>query len=336
MIVATIAVVVPAACMGRTLPVLAQFVAARGHALGVRAGGLYAVNTLGAACAALVFRSCCFGVRRQRSVWLVAATSVGIGLVALVLPQPSTPVARRPRRAARRSGRRRPRRAARPEGWALSLRILTWRSKRSRRSVLARARELCLLLCDGDRGVSSPASAWRGRIACAVGRQRPRARSIVALAGPGPACGSSAALAFRAASPVSITSPAARCSRMKPNSPHLLRRQLLAPSLLLGPRDAGAPARGGRSGAVRRRRRSRGGDRGEHHGLDRRSSLRAVRARACDGPVERHWYSSAPRPSHSGPTRRLEIDGRSEEATYVAAALAPRSSSSRRTARCRA
>src|SRR6187549_3744283 len=53
MIVAIVAVVVPAACMGGTLPMLSQFVAARGHALGVRAGGLYAVNTLGAACGAL-------------------------------------------------------------------------------------------------------------------------------------------------------------------------------------------------------------------------------------------------------------------------------------------
>ena len=51
--IAIIAVLVPATCMGGTLPVLAQFVSARAESLGVRAGGLYAVNTLGAACGAL-------------------------------------------------------------------------------------------------------------------------------------------------------------------------------------------------------------------------------------------------------------------------------------------
>lgn len=52
--VAVIAVLVPATCMGGTLPLLSQLVAARARSLGVRAGGLYAVNTLGAACGALV------------------------------------------------------------------------------------------------------------------------------------------------------------------------------------------------------------------------------------------------------------------------------------------
>ncbi|HSL24457.1 MAG TPA: methyltransferase domain-containing protein [Vicinamibacterales bacterium] len=52
-VVAVLAVLVPATCMGGTLPVLAQFVAASAQSLGVRAGGLYAVNTLGAACGAL-------------------------------------------------------------------------------------------------------------------------------------------------------------------------------------------------------------------------------------------------------------------------------------------
>jgi spermidine synthase len=50
---AVFAVLVPATCMGGTLPVLAQLVAARAQSLGVRAGGLYTVNTLGAACGAL-------------------------------------------------------------------------------------------------------------------------------------------------------------------------------------------------------------------------------------------------------------------------------------------
>ena len=51
--VAVVAVLVPATCMGGTLPLLAQFVSARAQSLGVHAGGLYAINTLGAACGAL-------------------------------------------------------------------------------------------------------------------------------------------------------------------------------------------------------------------------------------------------------------------------------------------
>ena len=52
--VATISVLVPATAMGGTLPVLAQLVSSRAESLGVRAGGLYAVNTLGACAGALV------------------------------------------------------------------------------------------------------------------------------------------------------------------------------------------------------------------------------------------------------------------------------------------
>ena len=51
--VATISVLVPATAMGGTLPVLAQLVASRAESLGVRAGGLYAVNILGACAGAL-------------------------------------------------------------------------------------------------------------------------------------------------------------------------------------------------------------------------------------------------------------------------------------------
>jgi spermidine synthase len=52
--VAVVAALVPAACMGGTMPVLAQLIAARAESLGVRAGGLYAVNTLGAASGSLM------------------------------------------------------------------------------------------------------------------------------------------------------------------------------------------------------------------------------------------------------------------------------------------
>jgi spermidine synthase len=51
--VAIASVLIPATAMGGTLPVLAQFVAPRAESLGVRSGGLYAVNTFGACVGAL-------------------------------------------------------------------------------------------------------------------------------------------------------------------------------------------------------------------------------------------------------------------------------------------
>ena len=51
--IAIVSVLIPATAMGGTLPVLAQFVTTRAESLGVRAGGLYAVNTLGACAGAL-------------------------------------------------------------------------------------------------------------------------------------------------------------------------------------------------------------------------------------------------------------------------------------------
>jgi spermidine synthase len=51
--VAMIAVLIPATAMGGTLPVLAQFLAPRAESLGVRSGGLYAVNTFGACAGAM-------------------------------------------------------------------------------------------------------------------------------------------------------------------------------------------------------------------------------------------------------------------------------------------
>lgn len=53
MLLAVVMLAPPAALMGGTLPVLAQVVGARRGGLGVRAGGLYAVNTLGAAAGCL-------------------------------------------------------------------------------------------------------------------------------------------------------------------------------------------------------------------------------------------------------------------------------------------
>jgi spermidine synthase len=84
--IAIVAVLVPATCMGGTLPLLAQHVAARAQSLGVRAGGLYAVNTVGAACGALAVPALLlpsFGA--AGALGTVAATSLLIAAGAVVL-----------------------------------------------------------------------------------------------------------------------------------------------------------------------------------------------------------------------------------------------------------
>ena len=105
------AVLVPATCMGGTLPVLAQFVAARALALGVHAGGLYAVNTLGAACGALalpVLLLPWLGARGALAA--LVSLSLTIGVVAIALAARSAPIAVEPATNAaddsRRSGTR--------------------------------------------------------------------------------------------------------------------------------------------------------------------------------------------------------------------------------------
>ncbi len=84
--VAVAAVLVPATCMGGTLPVLAQLVAARAQSLGIRAGGLYAVNTLGAACGALAIPVVLLPrLGATGALVAVAATSLLIAAGALLL-----------------------------------------------------------------------------------------------------------------------------------------------------------------------------------------------------------------------------------------------------------
>jgi spermidine synthase len=86
------AVLVPATCIGGTLPLLAQFVAPRAAALGVRAGGLYAINTLGAALGALTVPSLllpAFGA--SGALTAAAMTSFVIGCAALVLARRAAP-----------------------------------------------------------------------------------------------------------------------------------------------------------------------------------------------------------------------------------------------------
>jgi spermidine synthase len=91
-LVSIIAVLVPATCMGGTLPVLAQFVAARAQDLGVHAGGLYAVNTLGAAAGALavpVLLLPRFGA--SGALLALVAASVAVGMAALWLSEREPP-----------------------------------------------------------------------------------------------------------------------------------------------------------------------------------------------------------------------------------------------------
>ncbi|MCU0258981.1 MAG: hypothetical protein MUF56_08160, partial [Solirubrobacteraceae bacterium] len=86
MATAVAAVLLPAFCMGGTLPLLAQHVAANARALGVRAGGLYAVNTLGAACGALVVPAVLLPrLGATGALACAVALNLAIGIGALVL-----------------------------------------------------------------------------------------------------------------------------------------------------------------------------------------------------------------------------------------------------------
>lgn len=85
---AMLAVSPPAICMGGTLPLLAQHVAARAESLGVRAGGLYAVNTFGAALGALAVPTWLLPrLGAQGALAATAATSLMVGAGAAALAQ---------------------------------------------------------------------------------------------------------------------------------------------------------------------------------------------------------------------------------------------------------
>ncbi|MGE0454545.1 MAG: spermidine synthase [Vicinamibacteria bacterium] len=84
--VAIVAVLAPATCMGGTLPLLAQLLAAKAQALGIRAGGLYAVNTLGAALGALAVPAVLLPqLGADGALTAVVATSLLIGGGALLI-----------------------------------------------------------------------------------------------------------------------------------------------------------------------------------------------------------------------------------------------------------
>lgn len=99
--VAIVSVLIPSICMGGTLPLLAQLVAARAQRLGVRAGGLYAVNTLGAACGALAVPAILLpSVGAGGALAVLASANVLVAACALAFvrtsePQTEEPVASR-------------------------------------------------------------------------------------------------------------------------------------------------------------------------------------------------------------------------------------------------
>jgi len=92
--IATVAVLVPATCVGGTLPVLSQ-VAGSTESLGVRTGGLYATNTLGAALGALAVPAVLlpsFGANGALAAIMTMNALIAIGAVLLARrPQPSAP-----------------------------------------------------------------------------------------------------------------------------------------------------------------------------------------------------------------------------------------------------
>jgi spermidine synthase len=85
------AIVIPAAAMGGTLPVLAQLFENRRDRLGDLAGRLYMLNTAGAALGILLFPSLLRMAGMRQSVWLLAGVNLVLGAVALVLGKSLAP-----------------------------------------------------------------------------------------------------------------------------------------------------------------------------------------------------------------------------------------------------
>src|SRR5262245_49359580 len=95
--IAIASVLIPATAMGGTLPVLAQFVAPRAESLGVRTGGLYAVNTFGACAGALAVPAVLLPLLGAAGA-LGAAIAINLVVAAgaLILDRTGEPVSRDP------------------------------------------------------------------------------------------------------------------------------------------------------------------------------------------------------------------------------------------------
>jgi spermidine synthase len=81
-----VVLLVPTILMGMTLPVLSASALMRGSSFGTRVSALYAINTAGAVCGAVVTGFYLIGaIGVQRSFWLAASINVVVGIVALML-----------------------------------------------------------------------------------------------------------------------------------------------------------------------------------------------------------------------------------------------------------
>ena len=86
------AIVIPAAAMGGTLPVLAQLFENRRDRLGELAGRLYMLNTAGAACGVLLFPSLLRALGMRQSVWLCASVNLLLAAAAWRMSRSMTAV----------------------------------------------------------------------------------------------------------------------------------------------------------------------------------------------------------------------------------------------------
>lgn len=86
--------IVPTACMGATLPVLTRYVVSRDDQIGRRVGALYAINTLGAVCGAVVAGFVLLPQLGLRgTVWCGVFVNILVFAIAVLVAKHSTPTA---------------------------------------------------------------------------------------------------------------------------------------------------------------------------------------------------------------------------------------------------
>jgi spermidine synthase len=135
--IAIISVLVPATAIGGTLPVLAQFVTARAESLGIRVGGLYAVNTFGACAGALAVPAILLpALGATGAVGAAIAINVCVAAGALLLDRAADPIGAGAASVRSARGAQKHRRPV--ERWRLPLLRAQshWRSRHSRRAHL--------------------------------------------------------------------------------------------------------------------------------------------------------------------------------------------------------
>src|SRR5581483_11403954 len=90
--VACLILLVPTTCMGATLPLLSKFVTSSLEVVGNRVGTLYAVNTLGAVCGALLGGFCLLptlGLHQTINIAVVANLLLMVAATALSFKLPT-------------------------------------------------------------------------------------------------------------------------------------------------------------------------------------------------------------------------------------------------------